>query len=247
MNQTRREVLITGGTAGIGWACAQYFAREGNHVIVTTRHSNKAQQINDEINYSGQGYIRAVVSSLADETALEHLLAQTGVPDVLVNNAGLNIPVSFLDVDMADFDAMFAINVRSVFALTQMTIRMMLDQGRPGAIVNIASQAGLTGLPERSVYCAAKHALEGMIKAIAVDLKGHDIRINNVAPTFIDTEMTRSTLARPDFQSLIQHKLLLTNLPELEDVAAAVFFLASSTAAGITGATLKVDGGWTAH
>lgn len=241
-----RRVLITGGLGGIGYACAERFADAGDHVIVTSRDAARLQRIDTRVRAAG-GRIEGAVSALDSAECIRDLLERVGVPDVLVNNAGRNRPMPFLDVRLEDFDAIFAVNVRSLFALTQAVCAAMVGAGVTGRVVNISSQAGFVGLPERSVYCASKHAVEGFTKAVAVDLKGSGIRINTVAPTFIETDMTRDTLARPDFAALIESKLLVEALPTLADVANAVFFLASYQAQGITGTTLKVDGGWTAH
>lgn len=241
-----RRVLITGGLGGIGLACAERFAEAGDHVIVTSRDAARLDAIDERVWASG-GRIEGVVAILAEPTDIHALVERHGAPDVLVNNAGLNRPAPFLDVTIEDFDAIFSVNVRSLFVLTRVIAAAWVAAGRGGAIVNISSQAGSVGLPERSVYCASKHAVEGFTKAIAVDLKGRGIRINTVAPTFIETDMTRTTLARDDFQARIRDRLLLETLPTLTDVANAVWFLASDQSAGTTGATLKVDGGWTAH
>lgn len=245
-NMQTRRVLITGGLGGIGWACAKRFAQAGDDVIVTSRSPDRLGMLDAWVR-AFDGRIEGVVASLDTASGIDELIAKIGVPDVLINNAGLNRPAPFLDVAIEDFDAIFSINVRSLFLLTQAVATAMIKAGRKGAIVNISSQAGFVGLPERSVYCASKHAVEGFTKAVAVDLKGRGIRINTVAPTFIETDMTRATLARNDFQQLLGQRLLLDTLPTLEDVANATWFLASEQSAGTTGTTLKVDGGWTAH
>ncbi len=241
-----RRVLITGGLRGIGLACAERFAEAGDYVTVTSRDSSRLAVL-DGYSWKSGGRIEGVIASLSGASEIHELIDEVGVPDVLVNNAGLNRPAPFLDVAIEDFDAIFAINVRSLFLLTQAAAAAMIKTGKQGAVVNISSQAGYVGLPERSIYCASKHAVEGLTKAVAVDLKGQGIRINTVAPTFIETDMTRATLSRKDFQEILRERLLLKSLPTLNDVANAVWFLASNQAAGTTGTTLKVDCGWTAH
>lgn len=246
VNSQPRRVLVTGGLGGIGLACAQRFAESGDYVTVTSRERSRLAALDDHTRSSG-GRIEGVVASLSTPADIENLVCKVGVPDVLINNAGLNRPALFWEVTIDDFDAIFSINVRSVFLLTQAVASAMIKVGKHGAIVNISSQAGFVGLPERSVYCASKHAVEGFTKAVAVDPRGQGIRINTVAPTFIETDMTRATLARHEFQDMLRERLLLESLPTLEDVANAAWFLASNHAAGTTGTTLKVDGGWTAH
>ncbi|MGB7757153.1 MAG: SDR family oxidoreductase [Salinisphaera sp.] len=245
-NSAPKRVLITGGLGGIGLACARRFAEDGDHVFVTTRSEQRAA---DFVGRTGASpsMIEPVVATLDTPEAINALLAAVGHIDVLVNNAGLNRPRSFLEFPLEDFDAIMGVNLRSVFMLTQAVARDMAEAGRAGSIVVVSSQAGVVGLPERAAYCASKHAVEGLVKAVAVDLAGTGIRINSVAPTFVPTEMTRETLARDEFRQLIEHKLLTTALPETGDVAEAVHFLASDRASGIVGTSLRVDGGWTAH
>ncbi|MDA3921180.1 MAG: SDR family oxidoreductase [Salinisphaera sp.] len=242
-----RTVLITGGLGGIGLACARRFVEQGDRAFVTTRSAERADKFNAQGMANGEDSIEAVVAELDTLDSIEPLLKRVGAVDVLVNNAGCNRPKPFIDLSLADFDDVMSVNLRSVFMLTQAVVRRMLGESCCGMIVTVSSQAGFVGLPERAAYCASKHAVEGLTKAIAVDLKGSGIRINNVAPTFIETEMTRETLARDDFRDLIDQRLLLQELPQPTNVAEAVCFLASERSRGITGTTIRVDGGWTAH
>ncbi|RKR07404.1 NAD(P)-dependent dehydrogenase (short-subunit alcohol dehydrogenase family) [Kushneria sinocarnis] len=242
----QRRVWITGGLGGIGLACAEHFARAGDRVLVTTRDADRASRL-QSLPAEIAGRIESVTLDIRDEAAIEHLLAAHGTPDVLVNNAGLNIPRPFSEISGADIDTVFDINVRALMLLTRAVVNAMQAQNVAGRIVNVSSQAGLIGLPQRTVYCASKHAVEGFGKALAIELRGTGIRVNSVAPTFVATEMTRETLADTTMRSLIEQKCLLEALPEPADVAAAVHFLASEGARYMTGTTLKVDAGWTAH
>ncbi|MDF9434136.1 SDR family NAD(P)-dependent oxidoreductase [Chromohalobacter israelensis] len=245
-DQGRKVALITGGLGGIGSSCAQLFAEQGYRVIITSRDQRKIDEMSLS-NGSEAGSIEGVAVDLNSHDERLKLLERIPTPNVLVNNAGLNIPKPFLEVQPEDFDDVFAVNVKALFFLTQAVIAKMIEEKRAGSIVNISSQAGLTGLFQRTVYCASKHAVEGFTKALAVDLKGYGIRVNNVAPTFVETEMTRATLSQESFRQHIQDKLLLDDLPVAEDIADAVWFLATEHSRSITGTTLKVDAGWTAH
>lgn len=242
-----RTVLITGGLGGIGLACARGFVDQGDRVFVTTRSAERAEEFQTQGMSKGEGWIETVVAGLDTPASIDALLKRVGTVDVLVNNAGCNRPKPFLDLSLDEFDDVMSVNLRTVFMLTQAVARRMIEEDCCGMIVNVSSQAGFVGLPERAAYCASKHAVEGLTKAIAVDLKGSGIRINNVAPTFIETEMTRETLARGAFRDLIAQRLLLQELPQPSDVAEVVCFLASERSRGITGTTIRVDGGWTAH
>ncbi|AWN15862.1 SDR family NAD(P)-dependent oxidoreductase [Salinisphaera sp. LB1] len=245
-NSEPRIVLITGGLSGIGLACAHRFADEGDQVFVTTRSEKRAVEFAAKPG-SFPGSIDPIVANLDTPSSIAALLKEVGSIDVLVNNAGLNRPRPFLEFEIEDFDAIMSVNLRSVFMVTQAVAKTMIEAGCTGKIVVISSQAGFVGLPERTAYCASKHAVEGLIKAVAVDLAGTGVQINSVAPTFVETEMTRETLARDEFRELINRKLLTEALPKLSDVANAVHFLASDRLGSITGTTLRVDGGWTAH
>jgi NAD(P)-dependent dehydrogenase (short-subunit alcohol dehydrogenase family) len=164
-----------------------------------------------------------------------------------VNAAGTNIPEPFLDVDEAAFDALVAVNMKGTFLAAQAAARRMVAAGNGGAIVNLSSQMGHVGAARRSVYCATKHAVEGLTKALAVELAPHGIRVNAVAPTFVETPLTAPFLADDAFRAEVLDHIPLGRIGTVADVAGAVVFLASPAAALITGASLLVDGGWTAR
>ena len=166
---------------------------------------------------------------------------------VLVNNAGGNVPQPFLEVEEAVLDRLLALNVKSVFLVAQAVARTMVAQGEGGSIINMSSQMGHVGGPNRAVYCATKHAVEGMTKAMAIELAPHGIRVNTVAPTFVETPLTRPFFDDPDVRRWVLDSIPLGRLGKVRDIAAAVLFLASPAAAMVTGTSLLVDGGWTAR
>jgi NAD(P)-dependent dehydrogenase (short-subunit alcohol dehydrogenase family) len=137
--------------------------------------------------------------------------------------------------------------VRAAFAVTQRAVRRLLAEGRRGVVINVTSQMGHVGAANRSVYCASKHALEGLTKALAVELAPAGIRVVSVAPTFVDTPMTRPMFEDSGFRSEVLSSIPLGRLGAPDDVAAAVVFLAGEGASMITGTSLLVDGGWTAR
>jgi NAD(P)-dependent dehydrogenase (short-subunit alcohol dehydrogenase family) len=139
------------------------------------------------------------------------------------------------------------VNVKGTFLTTQAAARRMVAAGTGGAIVNLSSQMGHVGAPRRSVYCATKHAVEGLTKALAVELAPHGIRVNSVAPTFVETPMTAPFLADEEFRADVLERIPLGRIGTVEDVVGAVLFLASPAAALVTGTSLLVDGGWTAQ
>ena len=166
--------------------------------------------------------------------------------DILVNNAGMNRPQLMVDMSIADFDAVMGLNVRATYFLSQAVVRGMISAGKRGSIINISSQMGHVGGPRRTVYCASKHALEGLTKAMAIELGSVGIRVNTICPTFIETPLTEADLKKPGVRDWILSKVKLGRLGRVEDIMGAVVFLASDAAAMITGSALMIDGGWTA-
>jgi NAD(P)-dependent dehydrogenase (short-subunit alcohol dehydrogenase family) len=167
--------------------------------------------------------------------------------DILINNAGTNRPKTLLDVSIDDFDAIFDLNVRSAYFAAQAVARGLVKTGRPGSIINVSSQMGKVGAPNRTVYCASKHAMEGMTKAMAMDLAPHKIRVNTLCPTFIETPLASGFLANPQFLEYVMGKIKLGRLGQVEDLMGAIVFLASEASGLMTGTSIVVDGGWTAE
>jgi NAD(P)-dependent dehydrogenase (short-subunit alcohol dehydrogenase family) len=167
--------------------------------------------------------------------------------DVLVNNVGTNRPQLIQDVTTESLDTLLNLNVRALYRCSQSAARVMLRAGQGGSIIHISSQMGHVGAAMRTVYCMTKHAVEGLTKALAVELGPHAIRVNSVAPTFIETDLTRPMLADQAFRDSVLGSIPMAKLGQPEDVAAAVLFLASREARLVTGDSLRVDGGWTAR
>lgn len=166
--------------------------------------------------------------------------------DILVNNAGTNRPQPFLEVEESVFDSVFDLNLKAAIFVAQSAARRMVGE-RGGSIINMTSQAGHVGLPSRTVYCATKFGLEGLTKSMALDLRGTGVRVNALAPTFVETPMTHPFLENEAFRAFVDAMLLTDRVATPEDIGSAAVFLASDAAAMITGTSLLVDGGWTAH
>ena len=241
-----RRALVTGASRGLGRACAAALAEAGAHVVLAARGRDALERVAGEIASAG-GSAETLPLDIADVERTAAALAALGPVDTLVNNAGGNRPAPLLDVTVADFDAVMGINVRGAYFCAQAVAREMVAAGRGGVIVNMSSQMGHVGGPRRTVYCATKHAVEGMTKAMAMDLAPHGIRVNAIAPTFISTPMTRPFLDDPAFREDTMSRIALGRLGELPDVMGAVVFLASDAASLITGTSLLIDGGWTAQ
>jgi NAD(P)-dependent dehydrogenase (short-subunit alcohol dehydrogenase family) len=245
-----RTALVTGAGRGIGRSCALALARAGAGVWLTARSAGEIEEVAWQIRGDG-GAAWARECDVTDAAAMRALVAGIPVLDVLVNNAGGNTPQPFLEVDEERLDALLDLNVRSMFLTAQAAARKMLEHParapRGGAIVNISSQMGHVGQVQRTVYCMAKHALEGLTKAAALELAAHGIRVVSVAPTVIETPMVAERMASPDFADRVLSRIPLGRVGRPDEVAAAVVFAASPAASLVTGSSLFVDGGWTAQ
>jgi NAD(P)-dependent dehydrogenase (short-subunit alcohol dehydrogenase family) len=188
---------------------------------------------------------------VTDTPAMRQAVGRLKTVDILLNNAGGNFPEPFVEVSDDHLDRLLNLNVRAAFQVAQAAVRKMLAYGdrqdRDGVVINVTSQMGHVGGPNRSVYCMTKHALEGLTKAMAVELAPRNIRVNSVAPTFVETPMTKPYFANPDFANWAFSRIPLGRLGKPQDIAWAVVFLASPAASMITGTSLVVDGGWTAQ
>lgn len=241
-----RRALVTGGGRGIGLAAAAALAEAGAHVVLAARTTAEIEVAAGAIRERG-GSAEALVLDVTDLRATEEAIAAQPAFDILVNNAGTNRPRDFLDVTVEDFDTIMNLNVRAAFFVTQAVARGMVAAARRGSIIHISSQMGHVGAARRSVYCGSKHAIEGLTKAMAIELASHGVRVNSIGPTFIDTPLTKPFWSDVAFHQDTLRRIKLGRLGTVEDLMGAVVFLASDASALMTGAALKVDGGWTAE
>jgi NAD(P)-dependent dehydrogenase (short-subunit alcohol dehydrogenase family) len=247
---TGQAAIVTGAARGLGRAIALSLARAGADVGLGLRDVHSAGDLVAEIETMGR---RAVPLSMdvtdldASRAAIDAFVDACGAIDILVNNAGGGIGDAAIDVKEDDFDAVWALNTKSTFFISQHAARHMRD-ATGGAIVNIASQAGLVALPGESSYCVSKAAVVHMTRCHAVEWGDYGIRVNAVAPTFIETDGTQAALSDPAFRAdTIERVAGLHRIGVPTEVADAVVFLASPAASLITGHTLAIDGGWTAR
>src|ERR671929_682385 len=237
-------VLVTGASKGLGAGIADGLKQAGATVVGTSREQKSAAQVAQRLGTVPLVMDVTDVSSV--QTGIDRVASDFGRLDLLVNNAGLNIPQSVLDVDEASWDSVIDTNLKGSFFAAQAAARHMVARGEGGRIINIASQAGVVGIEERSAYGASKGGVVLLTKVLAIELAQHGITVNAVAPTFVATELTRSTLEDPTWREKILSRIPLGRVGEVGDVAAAVVYLASPVGSMITGHTLLVDGGWTA-
>ena len=247
----RQVAVITGASGGLGSAICRAFAAAGAQVALA-EHPNRmdaARQLAAELTRDLDATAAAVALDVTNlptiEAAVQHVEDTMGPPDVLVANAGVNIPRPALDVTEEDWDRVLDVDLKGVFFTCQAAGRRMVARGR-GSIVCIASQNGVIGMPNRAAYCAAKAGVVNLTRVLALEWAAHGVRVNAVGPTFVETPLTRSTLSQPAVRDDILRRIPLGRLGTPEEVASAVLFLASPAASLITGTTLLTDGGWTA-
>lgn len=246
LDLAHQTALVTGASRGLGRAIALALAEAGAEVLLMSRDKDQLEQLAHEMQAGGHT-AHALPCDVKDVAQVRQVIGGLPKLEILVNNAGTNLPEPFVEVSEAHFDAILDLNLRAAFFVTQVAVHKMLEGGRGGVIINLSSQMGHVGAANRTVYCASKHALEGFTKALAVELAPQQIRVNSVAPTFIETALTRPMLADPRFGQEVLGKIPLGHLGQTQDVAGAVVFLASPAARMITGTSLLVDGGWTAQ
>lgn len=243
-----RLAVVAGGGRGLGRGCALALAEAGAPVVVVARTPSDVETVVGEIADAG-GVAHGQALDVTDEAAVAALFAECdrlGGASVLVNSAGTNRTGPAAEYAVADWDALFAVNVRATFLTCRAFGASALRRGAGGAIVNLSSQMGTVGFPGRAAYCATKHAVEGLTKALGVEWAPHGIRVNAVAPTFVVTPMTAAMFDDPEFSEEVRRRIPSGELATVEQVADAVRYLACEASASVTGTVLRVDGGWTA-
>ncbi len=240
-----KRALVTGAGRGIGHAAAAALAQAGAHVTLVARTASEIEEAAAALRHAG-GQADALTLDVMDPATVRSALDAQDPYDILVNNTGTNRPAPFLDVKVEDFDAIMDLNVRAAFFVSQAVAARMAASGRRGSIIHVSSQMGHVGSARRTVYCASKHALEGLTKAMAIELAPHGIRVNTLGPTFIETPLTRPFFEDQAFMADVLRRIKLGRVGQVEDLMGAIVFLASDASALMTGSALVVDGGWTA-
>jgi NAD(P)-dependent dehydrogenase (short-subunit alcohol dehydrogenase family) len=237
-----RRAIVTGAGRGIGLAAAAALGEAGAEVTLISRTLSEVEAAATQI---GNGATAAVLD-VSDIAAVKTFFAARPAFNILVNNAGTNRPKPMWEVSEEDYDAVYDLNVKSAFFVAQACIHKMLDEKVTGSLIHIGSQMGHVGGPNRSLYCGSKWALEGMNKAFALDLASQGIRSNTIAPTFIETPLTKPFFEDPAFKASVLSKIKLGRIGQVEDLMGAILFLASDASALMTGISMIIDGGWTA-
>lgn len=237
-----RRAIVTGAGRGIGLAAAAALSDAGAEVTLVSRTASEVEEAAEKI---GKNAIAAVLD-VSDIGAVKAFFAERPAFNILVNNAGTNRPKPMWDVSEEDYDAVYDLNVKSAFFVAQACVQKMIADGAQGSLIHMGSQMGHVGGPNRSLYCGSKWALEGMNKALALDLASHRIRSNTLAPTFIETPLTKPYFENPAFKAHVLSKIKLGRVGQVEDLMGAILFLASDASALMTGTSMVIDGGWTA-
>ena len=241
-----RRALVTGGTRGIGLGAAVALAEAGAHVTIAARTAGDIEAVVNE--FAAAGFAaEGVALDITDSETVRAFVEDVPAFDILVNCAGSARHSDFADIKPADYAAVMDVNLGATLFVSQAVVSRLLAAGKPGSIIHVSSQMGHVGGPRRAVYAASKHAVEGLTKAMAIELGPNNIRVNTVCPTFVETELTTRNLSDPDFRSWVLSKIKLGRLGRVEDMMGPIVFLASDAAALVTGTSLLVDGGWTAE
>ncbi|MDO9279712.1 MAG: SDR family NAD(P)-dependent oxidoreductase [Polaromonas sp.] len=240
-----KRALVTGAGRGLGLAAATALAQAGAAVTLAARSEGELRSACAAITAQG-GQAEYLVLDVTDSKVVAAAIAERPAFHILVNNAGMNRPKPLLDTSDEDIDAVFDLNVKATFYVTREVTRRLLAAGEKGSIINVSSQMGHVGGPRRTLYCATKHAVEGMTKALAWELGPAGIRVNTVCPTFIETAFTAPMFADTVFRDFVVSKIALGRIGRLDEVMGPIVFLASEASSLMTGSALMLDGGWTA-
>jgi NAD(P)-dependent dehydrogenase (short-subunit alcohol dehydrogenase family) len=235
-----RRAVVTGAGRGIGLAAAAALAEAGADVTLAARTESEVEAAAQAMGGT------AAVLDVSDIAAVKAFFAERPAFNILVNNAGTNRPKPMTEVSEDDYDAVYGLNVKSAFFVAQACVQRMIAEKVAGSLIHVGSQMGHVGGPNRSLYCGSKWALEGMNKAFALDLAACGIRSNTIAPTFIETPLTKPYFEDPTFKASVLSKIKLGRIGQVEDLMGAIVFLASDASALMTGTSMIIDGGWTA-
>ena len=248
-NLKNKTAIVTGAGKGLGRACAIALAEAGANLIIVSRTKKDLDEVSKKIK-KFKSKCKSYVCDITNYNEIKEIINKQTKIDILINNAGNNIPEHFTKVRTKNMEYMVKINTVATFNLAQLcALKMIKLKNRKkigGAIVNMSSQMGHVGGPIRSVYNMNKWGLEGLTKGMSLDLAKYNIRVNTVCPTFVVTPMTKKFLKNKRFKKETLGNIPLGRFAEMSEIASSVVFLASEAASMITGTSLLVDGGWTA-
>ena len=240
-----KRALVTGASSGIGLAAAVALAEAGANVVLAARSLSKLEELSVQLIEKGMS-ATPLQLDITDVERTEAVIIEKGPFDILVNSAGLAHHSKAVETSPNDYDSVMSLNLRGAYFLTRNAAMGLILAGKGGSLMNITSQMAHVGGIDRAVYCASKFGVEGFTKAMAIEFGPNQIRVNTIAPTFIRTPLGAITLQDPEKRKWVEDKIKLPRVGEVEDIMGAIIFLASKAASLITGASLLIDGGWTA-
>ena len=247
INLKKKYALVTGAGKGLGRACSIALAEAGATIIALSRTQSDLNKLEKDIKKI-KGKIIKIECDVMDYQDLKEKLNKIKIIDILVNNAGTNIPEPFENIKQSSMNYLVDLNLKAAFNVAQLVVKKMLKKKkRSGSIINMSSQLGHVGMIGRNVYNMTKFGIEGLTKGMGVELAKKNIRVNSVAPTFVETPMVKRFFKNNKFKKLVLGKIPMGKVATESDIATTVCFLASSASSMITGTSIIIDGGWTAQ
>ena len=247
INLKKKYALVTGAGKGLGRACSIALAEAGATVIALSRTQSDLDKLEKDVKKI-KGKIIKIECDVMNYQDLKEKLNKIKIIDILVNNAGTNIPEPFENIKQSSMNYLVDLNLKAAFNVAQLVVKKMLkNKKRSGSIINMSSQLGHVGMIGRNVYNMTKFGIEGLTKGMGVELAKKNIRVNSVAPTFVETPMVKRFFKNNKFKKLVLGKIPMGKVATESDIATTVCFLASSASSMITGTSIIIDGGWTAQ
>ena len=246
INLKNKYALVTGAGKGLGRACSIALAEAGATVIGLSRTPSDLDKLQKDIK-KVKGKLIKIVCDVMNYQDLLNKLNKVKTIDILVNNAGTNFPEPFEKIQQKSMNYLVDLNLKAAFNVAQIVVKKMLKRKRGGSIINMSSQLGHVGMPGRNIYNMTKFGIEGLTKGMGVELATRNIRVNTVAPTFVETPMVKNFFKNKKFKKLALGNIPMGKAATESDVATTVCFLASSASSMITGTSIIIDGGWTAQ
>ena len=247
INLKKKYALVTGAGKGLGRACSIALAEAGATVIALSRTQSDLNKLEKDIK-KVKGKVIKIECDVMNYQDLREKLNKIKIIDILVNNAGTNIPEPFENIKQSSMNYLVDLNLKAAFNVAQLVVKKMIkNKKRSGSIINMSSQLGHVGMIGRNVYNMTKFGIEGLTKGMGVELAKKNIRVNSVAPTFVETPMVKRFFKNNKFKKLVLGKIPMGKVATESDIATTVCFLASSASSMITGTSIIIDGGWTAQ
>ena len=247
INLKKKYALVTGAGEGLGRACSIALAEAGATIIALSRTKSDLDKLEKDVKKI-KGKIIKIECDVMNYQDLKEKLNKIKIIDILVNNAGTNIPEPFENIKQSSMNYLVDLNLKAAFNVAQLVVKKMLkNKKRSGSIINMSSQLGHVGMIGRNVYNMTKFGIEGLTKGMGVELAKKNIRVNTVAPTFVETPMVKRFFKNNKFKKLVLGKIPVGKVATESDIATTVCFLASSASSMITGTSIIIDGGWTAQ